>query len=86
MSKLTPEQLNELPDKDFALIRYIDYEDPDTGRVYRAKERRYPIPDVAHARSCKAAAALELKKHNLTYEEKMRIDSKADRIIARSRH
>ena len=86
MSKLTLDELNNLPDKDFGLIRYVDYKDPDSDKVHRVKERRYPMPDEPHARSCKATAAMEFKKQNLTLEEKMRIDSKADRIIARSKH
>ncbi|MCH9643338.1 MAG: hypothetical protein K0U29_03860 [Gammaproteobacteria bacterium] len=86
MSKLTLDELNNLSDKYFGLIRYVEHTDPRSNRVQRIKERRYPMPDVAHARSCKGTAAMEFKKQNLTLEEKMKIDSKADRIIAQSRH
>lgn len=45
------------------------------------EERKYPMPDEAHARNAKARAAQQLEKGNLTRAEKARIDRKADRIL-----
>jgi len=47
------------------------------------EERKYPMPDEAHARNAKARAGQQLEKGNLTKEEKARIDRKADRILDR---
>jgi hypothetical protein len=50
--------------------------------VYGLPEKRaYPMPDRSHAANAKARAAEELKKGNLTPEEKARIDAKADRVL-----
>lgn len=45
------------------------------------EERKYPMPDEAHARNAKARAAQQVKSGNLTKSEKERIDRKADRIL-----
>jgi len=47
------------------------------------EERKYPMPDKAHARNAKARAAQQRKEGNLTAAEQQRIDRKADRIIER---
>jgi hypothetical protein len=44
-------------------------------------ERKYPMPDKAHARNAKARAAQQEKKGNLTAAEEQKIDRKADRIL-----
>jgi len=46
-------------------------------------ERKYPMPDVAHARNAKARAAQQEEAGNLTSDEKRKIDRKADRMIER---
>jgi hypothetical protein len=45
------------------------------------EERKYPMPDKAHARNAKARAAQQEKQGNLTAAEERRIDRKADRIL-----
>jgi hypothetical protein len=45
------------------------------------EERKYPMPDKAHARNAKARAAQQEKKGNLTAAEERTIDRKADRIL-----
>jgi hypothetical protein len=45
------------------------------------EERKYPMPDKAHARNAKARAAQQEKKGNLTAAEERKIDRKADRIL-----
>lgn len=45
------------------------------------EERKYPMPDKAHARNAKARASQQEKKGNLTAAEKQKIDRKADRIL-----
>jgi hypothetical protein len=46
-------------------------------------ERKYPMPDKAHARNAKARAAQQEEKGNLTAAEERKIDRKADRILHR---
>jgi len=45
------------------------------------EERKYPMPDKAHARNAKARASQQKKKGNLTAAEKKKIDRKADKIL-----
>lgn len=45
------------------------------------EERKYPMPDKAHARNAKARASQQKKAGNLTAAEKAKIDRKADRIL-----
>ena len=47
------------------------------------EERKYPMPDKAHARNAKARAAQQEEKGNLTQAEERKIDRKADRILNR---
>lgn len=47
------------------------------------EERKYPMPDKAHARNAKARAAQQEEKGNLTAAEERRIDRKADRVLNR---
>ena len=44
-------------------------------------ERKYPMPDKAHARNAKARAAQQEEKGNLTKAEERKIDRKADGIL-----
>jgi hypothetical protein len=45
------------------------------------EERKYPMPDKAHARNAKARASQQEEEGNLTPQEKAKIDRKADRIL-----
>lgn len=45
------------------------------------EERKYPMPDRAHARNAKARASQQEHEGNLTSAEKAKIDRKADRIL-----
>jgi hypothetical protein len=45
------------------------------------EERKYPMPDKAHAANAKARASQQLKKGNLTKAEERKIDRKADAIL-----
>jgi hypothetical protein len=45
------------------------------------EERKYPMPDKAHARNAKARASQQLHDGNLTKSEKTRIDRKADKVL-----
>jgi hypothetical protein len=45
------------------------------------EERKYPMPDKAHARNAKARASQQKEKGNLTSAEKKKIDAKADGIL-----
>jgi hypothetical protein len=45
------------------------------------EERKYPMPDKAHARNAKARAAQQVKQGNLTKVEERKIDRKADAIL-----
>ncbi len=65
MPELDAKDRKRLPDSKFGL--------PD--------ERKYPMPDKAHARDAKARASAQEKKGHLSGSEKAKIDRKADRIL-----
>jgi hypothetical protein len=65
MATLSEKKRDKLPDSAFGL--------PD--------EHKYPMPDESHARNAKARAAQQVKKGNLTKNEKEKIDRKADRVL-----
>jgi hypothetical protein len=44
-------------------------------------ERKYPMPDKAHARNAKARASQQQNKGNLSKSDEEKIDRKADRIL-----
>lgn len=67
MAKLTTRKREALPDSKFGL--------PD--------ERKYPMPDKAHARNAKARAAQQKERGTITAAEERKIDRKADRILDR---
>jgi hypothetical protein len=45
------------------------------------EQRKYPMPDKAHAKDALARASEEFNKGNLTQDEKARIDAKARKIL-----
>lgn len=47
------------------------------------EDRKYPMPDKAHARNAKARAAQQVKEGNLSKADQRRIDRKADRVLDR---
>lgn len=47
------------------------------------EERKYPMPDKAHARNAKARAAQQEEKGRLTAAEERKIDRKADKILGK---
>ena len=65
MAELSTKRRNAEPKSDFGL----------------PEERKYPMPDKAHARNAKARASQQKKEGNLTASKKSRIDRKADRIL-----
>lgn len=65
MAKLTTKRRNSLKSSTFGM----------------PGERKYPMPDKSHARNAKARASQQLKKGNLSSEEKAKIDRKADKIL-----
>jgi hypothetical protein len=67
MAKLTSKQREALPDSKFGL----------------PNERKYPMPDEAHARNAKARAAQQEERGSITPAEERSIDRKADRVLDR---
>jgi hypothetical protein len=65
MAELTAKKRNKEPKSDFGL----------------PEERKYPMPDKAHARNAKARASQQRHEGNLSATEKARIDRKADKIL-----
>ncbi|MHB8960494.1 MAG: hypothetical protein ACYDAN_12775 [Candidatus Limnocylindrales bacterium] len=65
MAKLSEKQRDRLPEKAFGL----------------PEERKYPMPDKAHARNAKARAAQQEEKGTITQSEERKIDRKADQIL-----
>jgi hypothetical protein len=45
------------------------------------EERKYPMPDKAHARNAKARASQQVHEGNLSKSEQTKIDRKADTIL-----
>jgi hypothetical protein len=67
MAKLTTEQRNALPKKEFGL----------------PKEGKYPMPDRSHAANAKARASQQYNKGHISLEMLHEIDSKADKLLKR---
>lgn len=44
-------------------------------------ERKYPVPDAAHARNAKARASQQEKAGNLSAADKKKVDAKADKVL-----
>jgi hypothetical protein len=65
MAKLTRSKKKAEPKSDFGL----------------PEERKYPMPDAAHARNAKARASQMERQGKLTGSDKKKIDAKADRIL-----
>ncbi len=65
MSDLTTKQRKQEPASDFGL----------------PEERKYPMPDKAHARNAKARASQQESAGNLTEKEKAKVDRKADKVL-----
>lgn len=67
MSDLTTNRRNNLSSSTFGL----------------PSERKYPMPDKAHAVNAEARATQQYNKGNLTGPEKKKIDAKAALVIAK---
>ena len=67
MAELSTSKRKKLPDSSFGL--------PD--------ERKYPMPDKAHARNAKSRAAQQEENGRIKTSEQRKIDRKADRILDR---
>lgn len=65
MAKLSSKQRKALPKSDFGL----------------PGEKKYPMPDKAHAANAKARATQQVKKGNLSPSSKSKIDAKANRVL-----
>jgi len=66
MSKLSSKKRNKISKKEFGL----------------PSERKYPMPDHAHAANAKARATQMVKKGKLSESSKQKIDHKANKILA----
>ncbi|HKD05912.1 MAG TPA: hypothetical protein VKB79_08420 [Bryobacteraceae bacterium] len=67
MSKLNAAKENSEPKSDFGL----------------PEQRKYPMPDKAHARNAKARASQQRRRGRLNAAEEKKIDKKADRILGK---
>lgn len=47
------------------------------------EERKYPMPDQAHARNAKARASQMEHQGKLSAADKKKIDTKADKVLAK---
>lgn len=65
MAKLSSKQRNALPKSDYGM----------------PGQKKYPMPDKAHAANAKARATQQVKKGNLSPSSKAKIDSKANRVL-----
>ena len=69
MAKITTKKRKSLPKSDFGL----------------QGERKYPMPDKAHAANAKARATQMAKKGKLSAAAKKKIDAKANRILGKKK-
>ena len=65
MAKLTTAKKNSEPKSDFGL----------------PEQRKYPMPDAAHARNAKARASQAENSGRLSAADKAKIDSKANKVL-----
>jgi len=65
MAKLSTAKKNSEPKSDFGL----------------PEQRKYPMPDAAHARNAKARASQMEHQGKLSAADKKKVDAKADRIL-----
>lgn len=65
MAKLTTSKKNAEPKADFGL----------------PEERKYPMPDAAHARNAKARASQAENAGKLSAADKKKVDTKADKVL-----
>jgi hypothetical protein len=65
MSKLTTKARTKIPKKEFGL----------------PGEKKYPMPDKAHARNAKSRASEMEHKGKLSASSKAKIDAKADKVL-----
>lgn len=69
MAKLTTKKRNSLPKSDFGL----------------PKEKKYPMPDKAHAANAKARATQMVDKGKLSKSSKAKIEAKANKILGKGK-
>lgn len=65
MSKLTAAKRKKIPKSEFGL----------------PGEKKYPMPDKAHAANAKARASQQVKKGNLSEAAEKKINAKANKVI-----
>ena len=65
MAKLTANQRRKLPQSDFGL----------------PGQKKYPMPDKAHAANAKARSTQMVNKGKLSTSSKAKIDAKANRVL-----
>ena len=65
MAKLTTSKKKSEPKSDFGL----------------PEERKYPMPDAAHARNAKARASQMEHQGKLSAANKKKVDAKADKVL-----
>lgn len=69
MAKLSTKSRNELPKSDFGM----------------PGEKKYPMPNKAHAKNAKARATQMEEKGKLSASSKDKIDAKANKILGKSK-
>lgn len=69
MSKLTTKARKAVPKAEFGL----------------PGERKYPMPDKAHAANAKARATQQVKAGNLSPSSKTKIDAKANKVLGKKK-
>jgi hypothetical protein len=70
MAKLTAKKRNAIPKAEFGM----------------PGQRKYPMPDKAHAANAKARATQMVKKGKLSEASKEKIDMKANKKLGKSAH
>ncbi len=69
MAKLTTAKRKKIPKKEFGL----------------PSEKKYPMPDRAHAANAKARASQMVKKGKLSVSDEKKIDAKANKILKKKK-
>ncbi len=69
MAKLTAAKRKKIPKSDFGL----------------PGEKKYPMPDKAHAANAKARATQMVNKGKLSKSSEMKIDAKANKVLGKKK-
>ena len=78
MAELTPKKRKSIPKKE----KGLPSRHKSAGK--QGESGDYPMPDKSHAANAKARASQQVKKGNISADQKAQIDRKANKILGKS--